>query len=236
MGSGFLAQDLKYILKQAKTLQYALWQDSSPRIHSVSVKFVRDKFWLSFGAEGVEDVAPLLELRLHPEVGRILKELQSLERLSDNKLRDSGLKVLKRIQHRKNIRIGKLKKVVSPDLDMLSRIKSDRQEEKTGKKNNIAPKLLNSGRSLFCNEGDFSFTPRQGKVMSEYFENYLDGNEYLAEDLVFDRIKKQNNSNDQKDKLIFSNLRETFKSRSETFNLIFQRHPKEPDLWRLDLG
>jgi len=88
------------------------------------------------------------------------------------------------------------------------------------------PRLTDSGRTIICAKGKFTFTKVQRPVIKIFWDNFQQENEYLREQDVLENesVNLPNSS--------FASL---FKSRKEQFKAIFERHESEKDLWRLKL-
>ena len=78
-----------------------------------------------------------------------------------------------------------------------------------------------NGRIILCRHGELDFTRPQGKINEVYYRNYMGSNDYIPE---IDAFKEA--------KLIESSFKDMFKSRHENFRILYERHPKQPDLWR----
>ena len=86
------------------------------------------------------------------------------------------------------------------------------------------PRLADSGRTIICKKGSYTFTKTQSRIIILFWENYKMGNGYISEQ---DALEKVDNSRSS-----FENI---FRSRKEQFKAIFENHESEKDLWRLNL-
>jgi len=86
------------------------------------------------------------------------------------------------------------------------------------------PYLADSGRTIVCLKGSFTFTKAQKPIVEVYWDNYLAGNEFLAEQ---DALEKAG--------LSTKTFESLFKSKKGQFRRIFKRHETETDLYCLDL-
>ncbi len=86
------------------------------------------------------------------------------------------------------------------------------------------PRLIGNGREIICSKGEFNFTKNQAPIIEIFFENYMNDNEFLVEQVVLNKVK-----------LSTSSFKSIFRSRKKSFDMIFERHETASDMWRLSL-
>lgn len=95
----------------------------------------------------------------------------------------------------------------------------------TDKRKETEPELRNSGRILVCAKGEFTFTKDQAPVVKVLFNQYISGNDFMAEEEIFIAAKRETTS--------FNSLFKSIKKKPVW--QLFERHQHQSDLWRFNL-
>lgn len=86
----------------------------------------------------------------------------------------------------------------------------------------IKPQIRDGGRTIVSAGGTFTFTRTQGEVISLLWDNYVNGNEFVDEQELLNRVDRSS-----------STLKNLFRSRHSEFRAITERNPKAKDMIRL---
>jgi len=137
------------------------------------------------------------------------------------KIQKNGKAPISKSTYKVNISKGKIKVITKPRII------------------NIKPMLTDNGRILHCKRGTFDFTKRQAIIIEIYFNNYEEGNDYLSEQNALnlaDSIMRDENP-DKNYGYSETSFKNMFKSEkyANAFKAIFEQHPNQRDLWRLNI-
>ncbi len=87
-----------------------------------------------------------------------------------------------------------------------------------------SPSISKDYQIIRCAKGEYSFTEFQAQVIRKYWDNYIKGNHWLKDEDAM-----------TSDDVSGSDIHGLFKSRKDEFKAIFEQHPKERHLYRLNL-
>ncbi len=83
-------------------------------------------------------------------------------------------------------------------------------------------RMINSGSTLVCPKGTFTFSKKQADIVNLFYINYKNGNDFIYSQDVLNAVNRPS--------VKFTN---TFRTKKDSFNKLFKRHPEQKGLWRL---